>query len=293
MMPPMITRLARRLLTSLACCLALSMGAQLALAQQTQDDGSPQDFWSSNIWNNPDRGFQWYPPDQLPPKPDQRQVAEPPPTPRIDQITDADQFRKELLRLKDAAVMSPTPENVYNYYFAQRVALDKASRFSAMAKQVVWTHPEIDENARSSMSSYAFNQVELKNAELTKRWVGNVAKQYGLVFFFRGDCDYCHLTAPAVIAMQRKYGFEVLAITMDGGSLEGFPGAKPDNGISQVVSNGDGVAYFPSIYLVAQDSKRSILLGAGAMTVEDIEKRIVYLTRGGQAYQNAYLNQQE
>ncbi|HDR9174364.1 conjugal transfer protein TraF [Burkholderia vietnamiensis] len=274
-------------------CAAVSAAPRMALAQQAQDDGATQDYWASSIWSNPDRGFQWYPPDQLPPKPSQRQAEEPPPAPRIDQITDAEQFRKELLRLKDVAVMTPTPENVYNYYFAQRVALDKASRFSAVAKQVVWTHPEIDENARSSMASYAFNQVELKNAQLTKQWVADVAKQYGLVFFFRGDCEYCHLTAPAVIALQRKYGFEVLAITMDGGSLQGFPGAKPDNGISQVVSNGEGVNYFPSIYLVARDSNRSILLGAGGMTVEDIEKRIVYLTRGGQAYQNAYLNQQE
>lgn len=250
------------------------MGIRVATAQEQTS------FWDQSIWESPDRGFQWYPPD----KP--AQPAKPRPKP-IEKITDAAEFEAELKRLRGVAVMNPTQENVVAYYRAQRMAMDHASAFAVASRQAIWQHPEIDENVRSPMNNAAFNVSEQMNADLIRKQVAAVSKDFGLVFFFRSDCRYCHATAPALLQMRRKHGIEVMAISMDGGPMPGFPDAKPDNGISSVISNGEGVNYYPSIYLVSKDTKESVLLGAGALTAEDIGQRIVYLTRGGDSFTEA------
>jgi conjugal transfer pilus assembly protein TraF len=85
------------------------------------------------------------------PTPSPRQSPEPSP------LTAA-WFRQNLDRFRDRALDDPSPENVAAYYYLQRVMLDKAHRFTDVARQVVMADPNLDENRRRPIGTFAANE---------------------------------------------------------------------------------------------------------------------------------------
>ena len=84
-----------------------------------------------------------------------------------------------------------------------------------------------------------------KEEELQQK-IRKLAKETGLFFIFKESCPYCHAFAPVVKEFAQEYGFEVKAISGDGGKLKEFPDAVPDNGIIQKI-NVKGV--YPALFL--------------------------------------------
>ena len=60
--------------------------------------------------------------------------------------------------------------------------------------------------------------------------IGALGRDHVLFFFFRSDCPYCHAFAPTLEAFQARQGIRVVAISVDGGAMPGFPDARRDNG---------------------------------------------------------------
>ena len=59
---------------------------------------------------------------------------------------------------RDKAIDNPSPENVAAYYYLQRVMMDKAQRFTDMARRVVMSDPLLDENQRRPIATFAANE---------------------------------------------------------------------------------------------------------------------------------------
>ena len=59
---------------------------------------------------------------------------------------------------RDKAIDNPSPENVAAYYYLQRVMMDKAQRFTDMARRVVMSDPLLDENPRRPIATFAANE---------------------------------------------------------------------------------------------------------------------------------------
>jgi thiol-disulfide isomerase/thioredoxin len=55
--------------------------------------------------------------------------------------------------------------------------------------------------------------------------LGALGRDHVLFFFFRSDCPYCHAFAPTLEAFQARHGIQVVAISVDGGPMPGFPDA--------------------------------------------------------------------
>lgn len=70
-----------------------------------------------------------------------------------------------------------------------------------------------------------------------------------------------------------------MAISMDGGPIPSFPDAVPDNGISMVVSNGQGIQTVPAIYLVKRDTLEVFPIGTGILAADEIADRVWILTQ--------------
>lgn len=102
----------------------------------------------------------------------------------------------------------------------------------------------------------------------------NLAENYEIYFFFRGDCRYCHQIAPTLKQFSEKYHLTVVPITLDGGGLPGYPNPELDDGKAdewQVV----GV---PSIYAVNHDAKNVYAIAYGAEKMQTIANRLVKLS---------------
>jgi len=249
-----------------------------------------RNWWDDDIWRQPERGFNWYPPD--PPKPAASAASRPTPKPSAQpaaNIKDLDSIAKvraELARLRDVAILKPTSENLLAYLEANQYVMDKSAYFADMWRRVVWANPSVDYNARFPAATFAQTAIKEERDRTTDELLALLAKTHGLLFFFRSDCQYCHIQAPVLRMLADRYGVEVLPISMDGGPMPGLPTAKPDNGISRVVTQGQGIDTVPSLFLVSRDQREVIALGAGVLAMDEIVERVRVLlsTKPGQSY---------
>lgn len=275
-----ITRFFLKVASLLLCCSL----APAALAQQ-QPSESGSNWWDKDPWSNPERGFNWYPPDDRP-KPktkDEKQVAKPK---TIREMASVEDIRKELARLRDQAILQPTEKNIYAYLDANQFVMDKSSLFTDMWRRVVWQNPEVDYNVRNPQATFAQNALKEKRAQDTEVLMSRLASTHGVLFFYRGDCQFCHMQAPVLKMLRDRYQIEVLAVGVDGAKIREFPDAKKDNGISMFVSGGRGIDTVPAMYLISRDKKQVIPLGAGVLAMDEIVERIrvLYSTKPGDGY---------
>jgi conjugal transfer pilus assembly protein TraF len=248
--------------------------ASASSADSSTAPASPGNWWQDTPWHDSDRGFNWYPPDH--PK---KAAHATPPRPKIQDMKSMADIKKELDRLKDLAVLQPTPANVHNFLVAQNFVMNKSSTFADVARRVVWQNPDVDYNTRSPTANYALlTKKDMRQAQQHQA-LSELSRDYGLMFFFRSDCPYCHQQAPVLKLLQNQYGLPVLAVSMDGGGMPGFPDARPDNGISMQASGGRGVDTVPALYLVNRETHESIPIGSGILAMDEIVERIRVLTQ--------------
>jgi conjugal transfer pilus assembly protein TraF len=183
--------------------------------------------------------------------------------------------RKALEQKLHAAIIEPTRENLIAYIIAQRALMDQSQRFSEEWKKVVMAIPSLDETLIHPTDQNARHiYYDERNKELSKR-IKALAHDYGLFFFFRKNCSYCHHFAPIVKRFSQKYGWSVLAISMDGGPLRSvlpeFPDARQDNGISKRLQ----VAHVPALIAFHPKTKQLIPLAYGMTSESEIEERVL------------------
>lgn len=266
----------------LGWCIAATPFAQ---GQPTDSGGN---WWDQDPWANPERGFNWYPPDEppKPPKKEEPKTALKTKPKNIKEMKRVEDIREELKRLRDKAIIDPTEKNIYAYLDANQFVMDKSAMFTDMWRRVVWQNPDVDYNVRNPAATFAQQSIKEKRTQDTETLMGRLAATHGVLFFYRGDCDFCHMQAPIMKMLRDRYGIEVMAVSMDGARIREFQDAKKDNGISMVVSQGRGIETVPATYLISRDQKQVIPLGAGVLALDEIVERIrvLYTTKPGDGY---------
>jgi conjugal transfer pilus assembly protein TraF len=234
-------------------------------------------WWEHSIWTDPDRTYQWYPPDPPPPPAKKPETAKPKPR-DIRAMNSVRAIREELDRLKDVAVMTPTPENVRRFLDAQQFVMEKGAVFADVARRVVWTSSELDYSLRRPTHNAAIQTWKAQRQADEGAAVAEAMRSHGLYFFLRSDCPYCHQLAPVLKYLEAAYGVEVFPVSLDGGGLPGYPAPRPDNSIARLL----GVSTVPALYLMPRDATTGqvpIPLGQGMLSADEIVQRIHVLTR--------------
>ena len=205
-------------------------------------------------------------------------VAEPEPieppqaqTPKGPEPLSAAWFRENLQKYEDRAIDNPTPENVAAYYYLQRIAMDKAERFSDVAQQVVMTDPNLDESARRPLSQFGTQAMDKRARKALEKQIKNIAQEAG-VFFYDKNCDLCPKTAEVMNRFSINHGFVVNAVSMDGEPLPNglFPDFKTDSGQAKQL----GITGYPALFL-AVPPDRLVSLGQSALSIRDLEQRVM------------------
>ncbi len=232
-----------------------------------------------SVWQCDQDKFNWYcdlPPPALP-----TAVAAPArtasaPTPRRDvrDLKTAEQMRAELKRREDLAVMQPTPDNIKDYLALWQVVQDKGAVFADQWRRIVWQNPELDYAQRRPANNAAIKVFDAQRGQREEQQLRVLAKDHGLIFFFRSDCPYCHAMAPTLRMLSDKYGIEVLAVSVDGGSLPDFP--QPRDGRMQATAW--GVQRVPALFIGSKRTGDRAPIGFGMMAQSEIVNRIFVLT---------------
>ncbi len=267
------------MMRALAALLGVVLVSSAVAESSAGADRRGQSFWDRDIWQERDRGFLFYQPDDDPKPPRRRSDPEPAkPTRKLEQL-DHDELKAERERRLKVAVMQPTPQNMSAYLEVNTLILRKSALFADMWRRTVWSNPQYDFNVQNPQPNFAQTQIRLDREAGKRTTMHELAHEFGIVFFYRGDCPYCKLQAPVLRALSSTFGMNVLAVSLDGQPLEGFPDARPDNGISLTVTEGRGVDHVPALYLVSRSTKQFVMLGAGVMAMSDIVERVHVLTQ--------------
>ena len=213
---------------------------------------------------NPDTEAKHLPPP-IPPQNQQTQSVIPEPSP-----LSAEWFRKNLERYRDKAIDEPSPENVAAYYYLQRVMMDKAQRFTDVARRVVMSDPLLDENQRRPIATFAANEANYQAGIASEQALAAIAKQAGILFFFRSDCRYCHIQAPLLALLEKRFGFKVYAVSLDGRPMPN--GLYPDFHVDQGQAHLLGVISTPALFLM-RPPDGIVQLAQGAVSLDDLSGR--------------------
>ncbi|SEJ70506.1 TraF-like protein, partial [Azotobacter beijerinckii] len=242
-MPPL------RHLSPLALAVAITGQAQAEshASPPAPADGHSPALAGNAFYQDKERGWFWYeePPEPLPepapstdPAPEK---TEPPPTeatpapPAGPAPGSVAWIREVLPKLREAAIDEPSDENIQAYYYAQRLMMDKSERFSRRSMEVIRNDPFLDEDLRYPASNAASDALASAAGRQKETLLKRVAGNAGIVFFFKGEqCPLCEQAVTALAALEHRYGFTVIPVSLDGKPLPSgaYPTYQTDTGLA-------------------------------------------------------------
>ncbi len=190
-----------------------------------------------------------------------------------DPVQELKAFKEEVERLKAIAVMKTTYKNVKAYMQIQKKLMTQASTFSSKLLEVLFTTPELDYTIKHPTSQSARHVYLDEENKRTHREIKKLSKTHGLFFFFTGRCPYCKHFAPIIKAFSKQYGWDVMAVSLDGSSLPEFPEALEDNGTAKRLN----IHTVPALMAVNPETEEVIPLSYGMSSQDQIIQRIKFL----------------
>lgn len=254
----------------------LLLGSLTAAAQDT-----PRRYWSET-W----RGWHFYedpePDDEASPlkppasfKPAAPVAGAPAQPPKAPELLEFERLQKTLEDTRNIAIMRPTEANVRRYMELESQVVARASYFADVAQRVAWATPELDPTVQGRpVGAKALEVFEKLQFSDRSRSIGTLGQDHVLFFFYRSDCPYCHAFAPALEAFQVRHGIKVVAISLDGGAMPGFPDARADNGIATTLQ----VTQVPAVFLAQPYTGRITPIGFGVLSETQLLERITLVS---------------
>ena len=233
--------------------------------------------WCPDPGSGASLGWHFYCDRQDEPDPE-REASEPPPamspeTPATERILE---IRRALEEARAEAVLDPTPENVAAYLRLQQETLRRAAAFSDAFRRTVWATPEVDYTLVRPVGALAKRVWSDGRREARDAALARLGERYGLIYLGHAGCASCKVFGPLLRAFAERHGLDVLAVSLTGEALEGWPEAVPDNGRAA----GLGLAGAPSPALVLFDTvtRQAVPVGFGVMAEDEMAERIFALT---------------
>ena len=186
-----------------------------------------------------------------------------------------------LAELKATAILEPTSKNVKAYQDMQMKVMNQSEAFSQAWVMNVFMNPSLDENVKNPSAQSARFVVYEKERQKTERIIQELKNSYGLFYFYSGSCAYCKAFNSIVKLFADKYGWEVIAISLDGAPSDVFLNWQPDNGIAKQWN----VQTVPTVFAINPETDHVIPVANGFTAIDEMEKRIVTIVQQGEKKQ--------
>ncbi|WP_186195743.1 conjugal transfer protein TraF [Burkholderia gladioli] len=218
--------------------------------------------------------FNWYCDDEKPAAPAAASAPKLEDTDDFDKIKSADEMREMLKHRLDVATMDPSPEHLRAYMKLSMYIQQKSATFADIWQRQRWQNPSLDYSLKrptNNVAVHTYDQVRDSDQDAQLR---ALAEKHGLIFFFRSDCPYCHAMAPTIQLLAKRYGIDVLPVSLDGRGIPGFPSPTPDQGQAATW----GVQQVPALFIASKETGDHAMIGSGTLSLQDIIDRIFVLT---------------
>ena len=181
-----------------------------------------------------------------------------------------DTEKRTLKKLLSLALLIPTEENLEKYMVGQKRWVDQSARFAESWGKVLLQKPTLGDFLLNPTTNYGIlAKREVDNA-IQKELLQKLSKSYFLLFFFRGDDPLAEKAAEVANLFTSLHGWTLKAISLDGQGLKNVKSFEKDKGISLNL----GVNGTPSFFIVNPFENKGFPVGAGLISVSDLEKNI-------------------
>ncbi len=195
---------------------------------------------------------------------------------RLSATEEIERMRHDLEESRAAAILEPTPENVAAYLYLQQASLQRASTFSDVFRRVVWSTPELDYTLTRPAGALAKQLWSDERLAAQHEALANLGDRYGLIYLGDAQCAGCRVFGPLLRAFAIRHGLDVLAVSLTGEDLEGWPEAVPDNGrAAQLGLAGSPV---PAVVLFDTETGQVQPVSFGVVAEDQLAERIYALT---------------
>ncbi len=209
-------------------------------------------------------GWAWY----------EKKAFEPEPTPLESTETPSEilsKAKKDLDEKLAIALLNPTLENVESYMKLQQKWVEQSAQFATAWNRALLHYPDLDQTVVSRpVSQYGLQLHKAEQQKKKEKFIFHLASDQGLMFFYEGRSPTSVAFAQVVKEFSQKYGWETLAISVDGEIIVDFPNSKIDNGISQTM----GINVFPSLVVINPRKNSVTPIAYGLVSMDKIEENI-------------------
>ena len=136
----------------------------------------------------------------------------------IDYVSIVDGWRKEYNKRINKALVTGHPSDLEDVIAYQKFLIEKAQRFSGVWQIVLAQNPSLNDSFTHPVSSKGQKLMASGLEERKLSVVKDLAKTHGLMFFYSSKCPHCHEMSSVVKKFSEKFGWDVLAVSVDGGA---------------------------------------------------------------------------
>ncbi|TDN51487.1 type-F conjugative transfer system pilin assembly protein TraF [Scandinavium goeteborgense] len=218
-----------------------------------------------------DEGWHWYKDpaeeDELPPS---SPVSTPPPASSLTPTQQKKRLHDATMAALDKVILYPTVNNYVAFMRLQNFWTEQATEFVQVSKQARLSHPELDYNlVRSHYNGTAAAQKAMQKTKESAA-VSRLARDYGVMFFYRGNNPVDNLMAGVIQAWCDERRISLVAVSVDGRISEHLPNSHLDHGQAQTM----GVRFFPATFMVDPRSRHWQPLAWGFMSHDDLDHQV-------------------
>ena len=203
----------------------------------------------------------------------------PPPAPPSQPATAMErilEMRRALDEARARAVLEPSAENVTAYLHLQKEALQRVAVFSDAFRRTVWGTPELDYTLKRPVGALAKRLWSDERRAERAAVLARLGERYGLIYLGSAQCPGCSVFGPLLRAFALRHGLDVLAVSLTGEPLEGWPEAVPDQGRAARLGLTSRVV--PAVFLYDTQTSRALPVSFGVVAEDQLAERIFALT---------------
>lgn len=170
-----------------------------------------------------------------------------------------DDFQPLLMDFQKKAVMSPTEENVRDYYVIQDIARRKSLAFANVASYVLQKYPELNVGKDYPVATPGRNALVKQQLEEIESTIRNGENEFALLYFYSPACHYCIEQDGILYYFINKYNWQVKRLDIN---------ENPS------LAQRFNITTTPSLLLIYKGSQDYMPVSAGVGSMAEIEEKI-------------------
>lgn len=175
--------------------------------------------------------------------------------------------------LKDKAILTGNVNDIANYKRAQDFWVSKATMFTIGWERMLLEHPELNYSLQYSHENALAPIMQQKAHENQNAAISSIAKQNGLMLFYRGDHKADLLFVKVVASFSREHHIALLLVSEN--TPINIPTMQSRFDLNHIRANALSIHYFPALLLVNPTNGSHQTISYGFMSENEIAKRFL------------------